>query len=157
MWGWSPSPRSGSWRPGGVAAQTPQILPGPDFFETEPQNTTADIDVPAGFLGREASASGPASACAGVKDTLNFGGIPEDPKNHGDADTSVQRLNEGTAFGAQQVQVPIKIVSLSLRSMRPIGVQCGGETQLWQVDIGLTPTQLQGQMVISQTSAGGGT
>ena len=28
--------------PGGVGAQTPQILPGPDFFETEPENRRLD-------------------------------------------------------------------------------------------------------------------
>ncbi len=119
-------------------------------------NTTFDLSLPAGFLGRDASTSGEVDTCGPVSEEINLGGIPEDPKSLGDTDTIVQRLSGGTPLLTQQVQVPIQIVSLSLRSMEPLAVQCGRETQLWQVDVGLTPKQQQGQMVITQTSPNGG-
>jgi hypothetical protein len=158
--------------PGAAGAQT-VIPPGLDLFETEPNNTTATFEaalgtgIPPGFLGRDAGSAGIEGGCSGFEGTVHFGGVPLDPRQHGDADTVVQRTASATlrpivgrtasAALDPMVMVPVRIVELSLRSMEPIGVECGGETQLWQVDLGLSQDQPEGQMSIHQTSPNGGT
>jgi hypothetical protein len=55
--------------------------------------------------------------------------------------------------------IPIEIVALNLVSVEPITVTYSGgqEPELWELKVGLAPTQPLGQMAITQTSAQGGT
>ncbi len=133
------------------AAETVTIPAGYDLFETDPQETHFDFQIPAGFFG-------PGSEP--FTNRVKFAGVPlETFMGHpvGDADTVVQR-----AAAAPEVPVPIELVALSLVSMEPITVTYhGGGAERWDVGVGLSPSQPSvGHMVIHEgglTNPGGGT
>jgi hypothetical protein len=139
--------------PATVSAQlTGGIPPGRDALTTNPQNSFFQFGLPPDFLG---------PGCEGVNVNDPFGGNPLGPIGGGgtppgNADTVVERLGAIPPDPNFDV-VPIQIVELSLTSIQPIVVNCDGQTQHWIVDIGLSPTQLQGQMAVTATGPGGGT
>jgi hypothetical protein len=134
----------------------PNVIPaGFDLFETDPATTHLDFDqaggtaVPGGFFD---------PGCEPFTGVVSFGGVPIGSfagQGTGDADTVVNRLAPANLSGPPAT-IPIEIVELSLRSMEPIQVRCGAETQLWQVDVSLSENQQQGQMQIHQETLDGG-
>lgn len=134
------------------------VEPGFDLFETDPQSTnfqfSDEFAIPAGFFD---PGSAPFSG------QVNFGGSPAgrfQGKDTGDADTIVQRMqgaNVVPPFPSTDT-IPIEIVALNLQSVAPIRVQVGNTTQLWDVDVHLSPARpSQGQITITKTSDQGGT
>ncbi len=149
----------------GLATASPQdnalaardVPAGFDLFETDPQQTAfqfqGSTQIPAGFFGPGTS------PFAG---TVKLGGIPLNTfagHDVGDADTVVQRTGAAALPGpGSSATVPIEIVALSLQSVQPITVQVGPQTELWDVRMGLSPTQpSRGTMTIRQDTANGGT
>lgn len=136
--------------PGAPAAQA-TVPAGYDLFETDPQSTHFDLQLPADFF---APGSDPFQA------QVKFGGVPLETfmgHNTGDADTIVQRQQAAAPLPAT---VPIEIVALNLISVEPITVTFNGGQfpQLWDVRANLSTTQpSQGQITIDQTGPSGGT
>ena len=130
-------------------ADTSSIPAGYDLFETDPQSTHFDFQLPAGFFG---------PGCQEWVGTVKFAGVPLETfmgHNVGDADTVVQRLEAANPMPDDTIQ--IELVALSLVSMEPITVQCGGgDPDQWDVNVGLSPTQpSKGRMTIHHGTDGG--
>jgi hypothetical protein len=121
------------------------IPPGYDLFVTDPAETHVYLQIPADFF---APGSDP------FNEVVQFAGVPLERFNGfdvGDADTIVRRLD--AANPAPSDTVPIELVALSLKSVQPIYVTNGdGCGQLWDVTVGLSPTQASpGQMTIRKS------
>ena len=130
------------------------LLAGRDLFETPAGTSTFPLPaLPEDFFG---------PGCSPFSGEVQLGGAPTDPTNLGDTDTVVRRLEDASlpAPGSSDT-VPIELVALSLQSVEPIQVHCGGEepsTSFWDVTVTLPESsQPQGQMTIRRTVPAGGT
>ena len=138
----------------GVARAQPTVPAGYDLFETDPQSTHFDLQLPADFF---APGSDP------FQGQIKFSGVPLETfmgHNTGDADTIVRRMQAADPTPGVPVTVPIELVALSLLSVEPITVTFNGGQfpQQWDVQANLSTTQpSQGQMTIDKTSPSGGT
>ena len=135
-----------------LASPAAAVPAGSDLFVTDPDSTQftfgGDFTIPAGFFG---PGSEPFSG------TVAFGGVPL--RGLGDADTVVRRTEPAELPAVPGTDtVPVEILQLQLQSVQPIRVKVGAGTELWDVDVGLSPTRsVAGQMTITKTSELGGT
>lgn len=131
--------------PNAVAGPLPPIPPGPDFWQTSPENSWTDFDskkgsaIPPDFFG-------PGSEP--FEGRVFLGGVPLEThpstgnKNLGDTDTIVRRTEQILPSPGGD-QVPIEIVALSLRSVQPIEVSfgTGQPVGFFDVFVDLSPTR----------------
>jgi len=149
---------------GYAGAQTPTAQPkysdqagSFDYFATDPKETSFDfrgqLALPNGFFDKgSARYAGP----------IRFKGVPvrtfQDRKT-GNADTVVARTNMprlGSQYPSRGT-AEIQLAALSLESVRPIKVNVGKRTQLWDVKLGLSSKRpSRGKMNIVQENERGG-
>jgi hypothetical protein len=134
-----------------------EVLAGLDFLETNSLDTYEDLSN-LGLL---------CPGCFVIGDPLiQLKGVPLKESSAcegaklGKVDTIIRRRQDtsGLADGGPPVQVQIEIVELHLQSVQPFQVNCGGQDQLWMLDVTVNPTaQPIGFMQIQKTHPNGGT
>jgi hypothetical protein len=135
-------------------ANAQEVLAGIDLFETDSDNSFADL----------ADLHLLAPGCFVTGDPMiKLKGIPLlDPpicpgNDLGGADTIVRRPNDTAGLDINPVMIDIEIVEMHLQSVQPFEVDCGGELQQWMLDIEIDPLpQPQGQMFIQKLHPNGG-
>jgi hypothetical protein len=131
--------------------------PGFDFFRTNAKTTSFQFRegsaIPAGFFAEGSSA---------FMGSVAFKGVPlgsfRDHKT-GNADTIVERKSMPDLHSPfpSSGKTDVELVALSLQSTRPIKVQVGRKTQLWDVRVQLSPSRAStGTMQITQRNSRGG-
>jgi hypothetical protein len=141
-----------------AAPAAADVPPGFDLFETDPGQTVfsfrEEFTIPPNFFDE---------GSAPFQGDVTFAGVPLGTfqgRNVGDADTIVRRLGTVTLappFPASGTTA-VELVALNLASIEPIQVDVGGTPQLWDVRMGLSPTNpTTGNIDITQTEQGGGT
>jgi hypothetical protein len=127
---------------------TETIPAGFDLFETVPEETHVMLTLPQDFFG---------PSCAPFEGDVPLMGEPLGSfmgRDTGSADTIVQRHQEAMPLAT----IPIELVALSLMSVDPIQVQCGGNPTLWDVHVTQSANSRSlGQMTIRHESEDGGT
>jgi len=144
-----------------VTAVADDVLPGFDFFETDPDVTYQDFTgtpIPPDFFG---PGSDP---FVGTIDLMGvpLGAYPGCPYDSlGNTDTIIERLTPAVLPGPpSEDTVPIEMVALNLVSIEPIEVTYYGGMypELWNVEVSPSPTaSSSGTMTIRQEHANGGT
>jgi len=143
--------------PPSVCCPNPPPPPPPDQWTTwtdgQPGRSFLELTLPAGFLGPDVGS---------FSGRVEFGSKPLNPGGSGDADTRLQRPKDPVRPvdppGAQGT-VPVELVALSLQSVAPITVDCGGEQHQWNVEVGLSPTVTPppGTLTATKSHPNGGT
>lgn len=131
---------------------------GYDFFRTVPKGTTISFTdgfaIPPGFFGEDYGS---------YKGTIYFKGVPLGKFRGiktGDTDTVVHRKTsppKSTKYPSES-KTEIELVALSLWSTKPVKINVGKKTQLWDVKVGLSSSRPStGTMTLIRRNATGGT
>ena len=93
--------------------------------------------------------------CQPFVGTVPLRGIPLDPQNTHTADTVIRRSPANIGPPGTQTNVPIELVQMSLMSINPITVNCGGNATQWNVLVRERPLAISnGTMLITHDPPG---